>query len=109
MTKPVKYEPTAREQAFLDKVEDPKYDRGIINGLNPFFEDRAPGVYDVSATWVGHPNRATNAPYRALEIGGTELTMDLGGGPMPATAGGKQETDPAAGWLKTYAASSFLR
>ena len=37
-----KYEPTAREQAFLDKVEDPKYDRQIINGLKPFIEDRAP-------------------------------------------------------------------
>ncbi len=23
----------------------------------------APGIYRVSATWVGHPNRATNAPY----------------------------------------------
>ncbi len=34
--------PTAREQAFLDTVENPKYDRQIINGLDPFFEDRAP-------------------------------------------------------------------
>ena len=37
-----KYVPTSREQAFLDQVEDPKYDRQIINGLNPFFEERAP-------------------------------------------------------------------
>ncbi|RLE15553.1 MAG: hypothetical protein DRJ28_03910 [Actinobacteria bacterium] len=36
------YIPTEREQAFLDTVENPKYDRQIINGLNPFFEDRAP-------------------------------------------------------------------
>jgi lysine 2,3-aminomutase len=37
-----KYVPTAKEQAFLDSVEDPKYDRQIINGLNPFIEERAP-------------------------------------------------------------------
>ncbi len=37
-----KYVPTTREQAFLDTVVNPKYDRGIINGLDPFFEDRAP-------------------------------------------------------------------
>ncbi|VAW08402.1 Lysine 2,3-aminomutase, partial [hydrothermal vent metagenome] len=37
-----KYVPSAREQAFLERVENPKYDREIINGLTPFFEDRAP-------------------------------------------------------------------
>jgi L-lysine 2,3-aminomutase len=37
-----KYIPSIREQAFLDTVENPKYDRQIINGLSPFFEDRAP-------------------------------------------------------------------
>jgi lysine 2,3-aminomutase len=37
-----KYVPTPREQAFLDTVENPKYDRQIINGLEPFIEDRAP-------------------------------------------------------------------
>jgi L-lysine 2,3-aminomutase len=37
-----KYVPSAKEQAFLDTVENPRYDRQIINGLNPFFEDRAP-------------------------------------------------------------------
>ncbi|MEN8040314.1 MAG: hypothetical protein ABFR95_02320 [Actinomycetota bacterium] len=42
MTRAAKYVPTAKEQAFLDTVENPKYDRQIINGLNPFFEDRAP-------------------------------------------------------------------
>ncbi len=42
MTSAQKYVPTAREQAFLETVENPRYDRQIINGLNPFFEDRAP-------------------------------------------------------------------
>lgn len=30
--------PTDREQAFLDSVENPKYDRDGIHGLTPFFE-----------------------------------------------------------------------
>ena len=34
--------PTAREQAFLDSVENPKYDRQGINGLMPFFDEKAP-------------------------------------------------------------------
>ncbi len=42
MAKPDNYVPTATEQAFLDTVENPRYDRQIINGLNPFFEDKAP-------------------------------------------------------------------
>ena len=37
-----RYVPTEREQAFLDTIENPKYDRQIINGLKPFFEDKAP-------------------------------------------------------------------
>ena len=37
-----KYIPSSKEQAFLDTVENPRYDRGIINGLNRFFEDTAP-------------------------------------------------------------------
>ncbi|MFV1999611.1 MAG: hypothetical protein ACC654_04525 [Acidimicrobiia bacterium] len=42
MPKSAKYVPTDREQAFVDSVENPKYDRQIINGLDAFFEDRAP-------------------------------------------------------------------
>ncbi len=41
------YVPTEREQAFLDTIENPKYDRDIINGLKPFFEDKAPA--DIAA------------------------------------------------------------
>lgn len=37
-----KYVPTAREQAFVDAVESPKYDRQIINGLSPFLNEKAP-------------------------------------------------------------------
>ncbi len=38
----VKYVPSEREQAFLDTVENPKYDRQIVNGLKMFFEGREP-------------------------------------------------------------------
>ena len=41
MVKP-NYSPTEREQAFLDGVEDVKYEREIINGLSPFFNEKAP-------------------------------------------------------------------
>ena len=37
-----RYVPAEREQAFLDTIENPKYDREITNGLKPFFEDKAP-------------------------------------------------------------------
>jgi len=36
------YVPTDREQAFRDTIENPKYERDTINGLKPFFEDKAP-------------------------------------------------------------------
>lgn len=42
MAKPQKYAPTDREQAFLDSVESPKYHRENVNGLFPFFENKAP-------------------------------------------------------------------
>ena len=42
MSNAPKYEPSTREQAFLDTVENFTYDRQIISGLNAFFEDTAP-------------------------------------------------------------------
>jgi L-lysine 2,3-aminomutase len=36
------YTPTEREQAFLAKVEENRYERQIINGLAPFFNEKAP-------------------------------------------------------------------
>jgi L-lysine 2,3-aminomutase len=35
-----KYQPTEKAQEFLDKVENPKYDRGMIRGLNRFLGDK---------------------------------------------------------------------
>ena len=37
-----KYEPTDRERLVLDAVENPRYDRQILNGLNPFVNGTAP-------------------------------------------------------------------
>ena len=37
-----KYVPTEREQAFLSRVEESRYEREIINGLAPFFDEKAP-------------------------------------------------------------------
>ena len=42
MIQKLRHVPTAREQAFLDTVEDTQYQRDIINGLSPFFDDKAP-------------------------------------------------------------------
>ena len=37
-----KYEPTRRELRVLDHVENPRYDRQILNGLDPFINRTAP-------------------------------------------------------------------
>jgi L-lysine 2,3-aminomutase len=37
-----KYVPSPKEQAFLDTVESPRYDRESINGLRPFFDEKMP-------------------------------------------------------------------
>ncbi len=42
MSATTEYVPTAKEQAFLDTVESPRYERETINGLAPFFEGREP-------------------------------------------------------------------
>ncbi len=42
MTEKKTYTPTQREQEFLDSVDSPKYQREIVNGLHPFFSDKAP-------------------------------------------------------------------
>jgi L-lysine 2,3-aminomutase len=42
VNKKPKYVPTEREQSFLDTVEDNRHEREIVNGLSPFFNERAP-------------------------------------------------------------------
>ena len=38
----LKYTPTDRERRVLDHVENPRYDRQIVNGLDPFIKQSAP-------------------------------------------------------------------
>lgn len=42
MKEPEEYTPTARELSFLATVENPRYDRQIVNGLAAFTENREP-------------------------------------------------------------------
>ena len=50
---PGKHIPTEREQAFLDTVEETRYEREIINGLAPFFNEKAPELLEtLDAAWV---------------------------------------------------------
>ncbi|MFG0305570.1 MAG: hypothetical protein ACF8Q5_05090 [Phycisphaerales bacterium JB040] len=42
MIKQQEYTQTEREREFVESVEDPKYMREIINGLAPFFKEKAP-------------------------------------------------------------------
>ncbi len=42
MIQKTEYVPTDREQKFLASVEDARYEREIINGLAPFFNEKAP-------------------------------------------------------------------
>ncbi len=37
-----KYQPTEREQRVLEEVQNPKYDRQIVNGLDPFIQNSVP-------------------------------------------------------------------
>jgi len=39
-TSKIQYQPTIKAQKFLDKVENTKYDRGMIRGLNRFLGDK---------------------------------------------------------------------
>ena len=50
--------------------------RGKGDGSNTVeweFADLPPGIYDVSATWYGASNRATDAPYTVYDGNGTQL------------------------------------
>ncbi|MBT8165983.1 MAG: hypothetical protein KJP22_13490 [Acidimicrobiia bacterium] len=125
MTTKAKYVPTEREQAFLDTVENPRYDREIINGLDPFFEDRAPedmrGFYsqDEIAALLGlrgteqdvesrMPVKITrhyfelaqnSKPLQRLVKASPDETMDLAGSEDP---GYQMDFSPVEGMLHKY-------
>jgi lysine 2,3-aminomutase len=119
------YQPTEKAQAFLDKVENGRYDRGIIRGLQKFIDDKVPeemqGFYsqeelqelidlkntdqDVEARM---PVKITNhyyqiaknsKPIQTLVKASPKETFDLEGAPDP----GKQMTySPLEGLIHKY-------
>ena len=125
MTTSKKYVPCAREQAFIDRVEDPRYERESINGLSPFLNERAPedtqGFYsaselealrglkgterDVEARMPVKITRhyfelaQTSAAIRRLVKASPEETMDLAGIDDP---GHQMDYSPVEGLLHKY-------
>ena len=125
MTTREKHVPTVREQGFLKTVKNPKYDRKIINGLDPFFEDRAPedmkGFYspeeiaallscrgterDVEARMPVKITRhyfelaKTSEPLQRLIKASPDETIDLAGSEDP---GYQMDFSPVEGLLHKY-------
>lgn len=120
-----KYQPTEKAQAFLDTVENPKYDRGMIRGLNRFLGDKLSeemrGFYSKQeleelAALKGTPNdvearmpvKITNhyfqlaknsKPIQTLVKASPAETYDLDGAPDP----GKQMSySPLEGLIHKY-------
>lgn len=121
----VKYVPSEREQAFLDTVENPRYDRQIINGLNMFLEGREPddmkGFYSESELDALRALKGTerdvesrmpvkvtrhyfdmakhSKPLQRLVKAGPDETVDLAGAEDP---GYQMDYSPVEGLLHKY-------
>ncbi len=120
-----KYVPTSREQAFLDTVEESRYEREIINGLNPFFNEKAPedmlSFYDkdevvtlkqlkgterdvesrmpVKLTRHYYEIARTSAPIQRIVKASPDETDDLAGSEDP---GNQMDYSPVEGLLHKY-------
>ena len=120
-----KYAPTAREQAFLDTVENPRYDRQGIVGLTPFLRERVPediaGFYsdgeldklralkgterDIEARMPVKMTRhyfemaRRSRPLQNLVKANPDETLDLGGAEDP---GFQMDYSPVEGMLHKY-------
>ena len=120
-----KHTATVREQAFLDRVESPRYERQTINGLNPFLSERAPEAYqgfyskdeldvlrqlkgtaqDVEARMpvkvTGHYLELAqkSAPIRQLVKANPDETLNLAGAEDP---GFQMDYSPVEGLLHKY-------
>lgn len=119
------YIPTDREQTFLDQVQNPRYEREIVNGLDRFYDGDTPegmeGFYtpaeldalrvlrgterDVEARMPVKITRhyfelAKNSPYlQRLVKASPEETMDLAGAEDP---GHQMDYSPVEGLLHKY-------
>lgn len=117
--------PTAREKAFLETVEDPAYKREIINGLAPFFDEKAPpdmmdfyspeevvqlrvlkgGQRDVETRMPVKVTRhyyelaRRSAPLQRLVKASPDETLDLAGSEDP---GYQMDYSPVEGLLHKY-------
>lgn len=120
-----KYVPSEREQAFLDQVENPRYDRASINGLKPFIDgrvtDEVQGFYSteeldalsqlkgterdvesrmpVKMTRHYYDLAQKSLPIRNLVKATPEETEDLGGSEDP---GYQMDYSPVEGLLHKY-------
>ena len=125
MTQPQPYVPTAREQKFLEGVEDASYQREIISGLGPFFHEKAPADMlnfyskdevarlqalkgterDVEARMPVKITRhyyelaRTSAAIQRIVKARPEETMDLAGSEDP---GNQMDYSPVEGLLHKY-------
>ncbi len=125
MSNPTPHVPTDREQAFLDSVESPRYERQTINGLSPFLEARVSeeiqGLYtpaeldalreikgterDVEARMPVKLTRhyfdlaKKSAPIRQLVKASPDETQDLAGAEDP---GFQMDYSPVEGLLHKY-------
>ena len=124
-TMSTEYATTARQQAFLDTVEDTRHERNIINGLAPFLDEKAPadmlGLYSsnelvqlrvlkgtdrdlekrmpVKVTRHYFELAKTSAPIRRIVKADPAETMDLAGSEDP---GFQMDYSPVEGMLHKY-------
>ena len=120
-----KYEPTSREQLVLEQVENPKYDRQIVSGLEPFMSGSAPESFrnfyteqelislnelrgterDVEARMPVKLTRhyfemaTSSLPLQKLVKASPDETVDLAGDPDPAN---QLDYSPIEGLLHKY-------
>lgn len=125
MSNSSKYIPSQREQAFLDTVESPRYERDNMNGLKPFFEGRvaedmqgfySPEELDALRKLNGTerdvedrmPVKMTrhyfnlarqSEPIKTLVKATPEETVDMGGSEDP---GNQMDYSPVEGLLHKY-------
>ncbi len=120
-----KYQPTSREQSVLDTVSNPRYDRQIVNGLEPFMSGSAPEEFksfytsaelaqlqelrgterDVEARMPVKLTRhyfdmaTTSTALQKLVKASPDETVDLAGDPDPAN---QLDYSPIEGLLHKY-------
>ena len=125
MTKQAKYQPSAKQRAFLDSVQNGRYDRQIIKGLSKFIHKKAPEdmqsfytedelhslitlkgtVRDIEARMPVKITRhyfeqaKNSTPLQTLVKASPKETFDLAGAPDP---GKQMDYSPVEGLIHKY-------